>query len=580
MDELPPLLAFIREAELADKEAIEPHQPAPVTVPDFPPIDVPATPLPSQEDQGDQSVAGLSHVDGHDPSTTDESSDPVDRVDEALSLSLGSKTVDFQKEDAAPASAPSVLRTVQALHEPGDGTKRPPICYCGAPRLKEVDVHLREDGTGKKKAGVSGIWRCRNGETCPLCVEAATARRRSAYARVGDATIEKGGILVSVVLSVSHGLEDRLADLMTAVKKASTGARAGGPWHRKIKAALGALGVLVDHHVRYGERYGWHYHQHLTIFCLNRDEQAVMAAIDALVQRYLRLLARQGYRATADRQHVKVLREHPEGEAYTYPADHNPADGDDDMEITAADHGEDESLSPMQLAEMAAQGDEQAAALFMEFSAAIRKTRSVVVTPAMATALDIESQGEEPPAYTEQTRLGSIPGKVWTKLLDENLATTFLSRVESAGREHWLAVRWWALEQTGEAPEYSVELANEIAQLIRAQNCLDDPTAKELAQNQLGILQCDWTESHGADLVAATMEYVAANQRHMTVNEKDVDWWTSVLEVNASKIARRRRDAASHTTLPECANPPAAAGVPHGSVPDHVGQKSPISQHA
>lgn len=578
MDELPPLLAFILEAELADREALEPPQPAPVTVPDLPPIDVPAAPLPTLEDQGDQSTAGLNHVDGHDPSTTDESSDPVDRVEEASSLSLGSKTVDFQKEDVAPTSAPSVLRTVQALHEPGNGTKRPPICYCGAPRLKEVDVHLR-DGTGKKRAGVSGIWRCRNGETCPLCVEAATARRRSAYARVGDATIEKGGTLVSVVLSVSHSLGDRLIDLMTAVKKASTGARAGGPWHRKIKAALGALGVLVDHHVRYGERYGWHYHQHLTIFCLNRDEQAIMAAIDTLVQRYLRLLGRQGYRANADRQHVKVLREHPEGEAYTYPADHNPADDNDAMEITAADHGEDESLSPMQLAELAAHGDERAAALFMEFSAAIRKTRSVVVTPAMATALDIESQVEEPPAYTEETRLGSIPGKVWTKLLDENLATTFLSRVESAGREHWLAVRWWALEQTGEAPEYSVELANELAELIRAQNCLDDPTAKELAQNQLGILQCDWTESHGADLVAATMEYVAANHRHMTVDADGVEYWMTVLEELADKV-NRRRAYESHMILPVGDSPPPAASVPHGSVRDHVERKPPVSQQA
>lgn len=67
---------------------------------------------------------------------------------------------------------------------------------------------------------------------------------------------KRGGTIVTLVLSVSHRLGDKLADLSRVVKKASTGARAGGPWYRKIKPALSALGVLVDHHVRYGQRYG------------------------------------------------------------------------------------------------------------------------------------------------------------------------------------------------------------------------------------------------------------------------------------------------------------------------------------
>jgi len=484
------------------------------------------------------------------------------------SIESGFKAVGFQTENA-PKGTVSVLRAVQAMHDPGKGRKKAPVCYCGRPRLAEVDVHLRGEGTGRAKAGVSGVWRCRNGEVCPACAEAATARRRDSYARTGGAAVEGGGIIVTVTLSVSHRLQDRLADLIRAVKVASTGARAGGPWCRKIKPALGALGVLVDHHVRYGQRHGWHYHQHLTIYCLTTDKAAIRAAIAALVERYVRLLAAQGYRADADRQHVAILNSGPEYGPYTYPADHNRQDDEDGTATEAAEHDEDESLTPMMLAERAAHGDGKAAELFMEFSAAIRGTRSAIVTSAMSKALDIDRQVEERPAFTDETRLGSIPNQVWTKLIDQNLDSTFLTRVESAGRANWLGVRWWALEKTGEAPEYSVKLATEVAELVRAQDTMSEPIAKELAQNQIGILLADWRAGDEADLVAGTVEYLAAHQRRIQVSPDGVDYWVNLLEHTADKIKRRR---ATHMTLPMRDGSPPVATVPYGSVADHVGR--------
>lgn len=533
-----------------------------------------------------------------------EDAQPVEAEAPEHSLSLSIKAVHFQDQDIAQAGdhegeheegqvgepeqpvppgpepkSPSVVRTVQGLFDPGPQVKKkPPICYCNKPRLGIVDVHLREDAYGRKKAGVSGVWRCGNGEVCPMCAEAAASRRRDGYGRAGGAAIQKGGRIVTIVLSVSHSRKDKLADLMRAVKKASTGARAGGPWHRQIKPAMGCAGVLVDHHVRHGDHYGWHYHQHLTMYCLDRDEASIEAACAALVERYVRLLHQMGYRADAKRQHVKILHDVTETQPYHYPANHNAADDEEGMELAAAEHGEEESATPMMLAERAAHGDKEAAALFMEFAAAIRNTRSAVITSAMTAKLGIEPKADEAPAHNEQNRLGSIPGRVWTKLIDQSLTSTFFSRVESAGRVGWRAVRWWAMEQTGLAPAYSVELANEVAELVHARKRMDDPVAKELADDQIGILKSDWTYSHGDELVAATLEYVAAHYRRMPVDEWGVDFWISVLEDNAGKM-KRRRAAASHTTLPMGDSPPLGENVSHGSNPDHVGRKSPISQH-
>lgn len=168
------------------------------------------------------------------------------------------------------------------------------------------------------------------------------------------------------------------------------------------------------------------------------------------------------------------------------------------------------------------------------------------------------------PVYTAATRLGSIPGPVWTALIDQNLNRMFLNRVEAAGRAGWRAVRWWAMEQTNMAPTYSVELAREVAALVQTWKRTDDPIVKELTNDQVGILKSDWTFGHGEKLVEATLDYVAAHHRTMAVDEQRVDWWLSVLEDNADKVARRRGDAASYKTLLMGQASPGASVVPTG----------------
>lgn len=534
-----------------------------------------------------------------------EDAQPVEPEVEEHFLSLGIKAVHFQDQDIGQAGdhegeheegqvgepeqpvqsklepLPSVLRTVQALFDPGPQVKKkPPICYCNKPRLGNVDVHLREDANGRKKAGVSGVWRCGNGEVCPMCAEAAASRRMEGYGRASDAAIEKGGRIVTIVLSVSHSRKDKLIDLMRVVKKASTGARAGGPWHRQIKPAMGCAGVLVDHHVRHGERYGWHYHQHLTMYCLDHDEASIKAACAALVERYVRLLHQQGYRADAECQHIKILRDVTKTQPYHYPANHNAVDDEDEIELTAVDHGEEDSATPMMLAERAAHGDTQAAALFMEFAAAIRNTRSAVITSAMTTKLGIEPKEDKVPAHNEQNRLGSIPGKVWTKLIDQSLTGTFFSRVESAGRQGWTAVRWWALEKAGCAPSILDEKADEIIHLLVAADRFDDPAYQQMAQDMIGWHREDWESEHGTEIVADTIDYAEAHWRHVTVDEARLDRLMDNVSIWAHKRIMRRWRGLSHTTLPVGDDPPGTETVSHGSDGFSLGQNRQISQHA
>ncbi|MBN9335997.1 MAG: hypothetical protein J0I64_21270, partial [Devosia sp.] len=466
-----------------------------------------------------------------------------------------------------------LLRPIQQMLTPEEG-RGPAVCACGHARGKTVNVHLIDRENGTQRASAVGIYRCGNGEACPVCARHVAALRAKRYRLVHEAVNAMGGTMLTFVFTIDHAPEAALAPLLAALKSASTGARSDRFWNEKIAPLIKAVGAMTDAHVRRSGRGGWHPHLHVTLPCLTSDMEALRSGAAMLIERFVERLAKLGYRASLDLQSMTVLDARPNA----YPAHHHRrAEVDGDL---ADEIDDDTSLSPFDIAELAAAGNVEMKALFVEFVEAMRGSKSGVITAAMAKKLGIEAGTDPGPGFDETTRLGSIPSTVWMKLLDLNLTGTFLTHVETFGREGWRRSRWWALEQTNEAPEYSVELAAEIAELIHAQQRMCDPIAKELAQDQIEIFKGDWTWTHGAELVAGTMDYVAANHRHMRVDTEGVDIWVSILEESAGQLARRRSYAeVSHTTLPVGDGPPPAKTVSHGSDPDHVRQNMPVSPH-
>jgi hypothetical protein len=495
----------------------------------------------------------------------------------SLQSNLGLKAVDFQSIEGRRSQVPSLLRVVQALHRSEGGAKSPPVCYCGLPRQAEIDIHL-VDRDGRQKAGASGIWRCRNGEVCPHCAEIAKARRRANYSRLSDANRKQGGCIVALTLCISHNPDDRLSDLMRVVKTASTAARSGGTWARSIKPRLGCLGVLVDHHVRHSELSGWNYHQHLTIHCLETAPDAINSAVEMLISRYVACIKKQGYQASASRQHYRILSDRPESGAYTYPADHNFKRGTDhNVEAAELEREVSESLSPFMLAQRAGEGDQHSAKLFLEFSAAIRSTRSAILTAGLKNAFDLDEGQVIKPAFNEKNKLGSIPGAVWTRLIDRNLSGTFLTRVKVAGRAGWQKARCWALEQAFYTPIVSGQLTVECSELLKAADATGDEIAKDIATKQLEILRKERSFALGSEVVDRTIDYVRANYHAIKTDSHRVDYWMLALERMSGK--QKRKGDASHMTLPLRDDASALEFVPHGSTRVAVAQNQPISQH-
>jgi hypothetical protein len=550
LNELPPILAYIRAAEEAEatqraQEATEQAATPPETIPaQQEPNEAPCHVRDGRTDTGEEWV-------------------PASGPDDEGILAQG--TLLFTEEAARVQESSrdyrDLLRPVQRMLAPASGRK-PAVCLCGYARGSEVGVHLVAKG-GRHAATVSGIYRCGNGEACVFCAPRIAALRAERYRKVHEAVVARNGRMLTLTLTLAHDPDDDLPDLLDALKAASTGARSGGVWHRQIRRMLNAAGVMVDVHVRFSLSGGWHPHLHLTIPCLTDDEDAIMAGADLLVQRYTTLLKAQGYDADMDHQSIAILRTGENERGYAYPSHHHrPAEVEGDLSEGMDD---DTSLSPFDVAHLAAQGDKAMEARFITFAAAMRGSKSAVVTARMAQALGIDPDPDGGVVLDDTTRLGTLPSPVWSGLLNDNLQGTFLSRVVTFRRQGWRYIWWWAHLQTGLAPPILHDAANELMVLLAAFHKLDGDDAKALAQDMIEGRIATWHDQHGPDLVAQTRDYAEAHYRYIKLDRIAITDMVARIERWADKLALRRRQAEEpNTGLPIGRVPMAIPAVPVG----------------
>jgi hypothetical protein len=163
----------------------------------------------------------------------------------------------------------------------------------GAP---QVAVVRSIGGGGRVVSSVRGLQTCGH-HTCPRCgpiIARAEAERLTAlYA----AHLDRGGVLITGVLTLSHGPRDRLADLMDAQDSARRAAMQGAAW-RKAKRRNAVTGYTWHRECTHGKN-GFHPHSHLVLL-LEHDvsDEDVEALWGALVEPYRARLEREGIRTS------------------------------------------------------------------------------------------------------------------------------------------------------------------------------------------------------------------------------------------------------------------------------------------
>lgn len=336
------------------------------------------------------------------------------------------------------------------------GAKTPGVCKCGTAKRCEDGsqasfvTFYNQDG----RPGIRGVFYCDSPWLCPSCAPRCAAQRAENVQRVFDATERKGGQVVFLTLTVRHGPEDRLKDLKKLVTDACRKVRQGKPWALAIKRH-DIQGVLVGPEVTWSRKAGWHFHLHLAVPMIEKDdgvmtaEERAKAAGEWIINRYLTYIQREGgdveRRYYEGRGEPAALREAQDVQVVWRREDLADylAKGSGAWEVAAAGatktltkNRQIGGMTPWDLAARAGSGDEIAAARFVEYSSVMPGTKSCIITKALADNLGIQpdadvKEGEGEPDEEDDGAIvvGSLETQRWHRLLRMGYAPDVLRAV-------------------------------------------------------------------------------------------------------------------------------------------------------
>lgn len=140
-----------------------------------------------------------------------------------------------------------------------------------------VGVHLSNE---HNKAFMSGLAVCGSVWSCPVCAAKIQERRRVEIAQGFDWAYANNKKIIMVTFTIPHYVNQRLAELITKMREAFSGLRAGKPW-AKITQRVGYVGLIRSLEVTLGEN-GWHPHTHEAwIVDKNTDTEALRDRVAA-----------------------------------------------------------------------------------------------------------------------------------------------------------------------------------------------------------------------------------------------------------------------------------------------------------
>lgn len=298
-------------------------------------------------------------------------------------------------------------------------------------------------------AHYGNLMRCGSVWTCPVCASKITERRRGEIEKVLQSGQYK--TIFMVTLTLQHSPGDELAGLLNVLNNAVRRLKMGKGW-QLFSDRVGIIAYITGLEVTYGSD-GWHPHKHILCFSsLSEGEIDVESVKVWFSERYRRLLKKSGnYASPIYGVDVRI----GDGAAARYVTKWGAA-----AEITKSPVkvGKNGSVTPFQLLDLAGQGDKQAAALFIEYSKAMKGRRLLSWSHGARDLFELgeeltdEELAEEEEEHAERL-LTFTPGQ-WRKVLGNDIRAEVL---EMASTGDVMKV-WGFLDQFGISPtEHQVD---------------------------------------------------------------------------------------------------------------------------
>lgn len=121
----------------------------------------------------------------------------------------------------------------------------------------ETGVSIRADS---KKAWFGGLAVCGSTWICSVCARKIAEHRREELQSAVDSAIGQGLDVAMITLTFSHGIKDKLSDILPKLSKATRRLKSGRAW-QKVKDKYSIVGSVRALEVTHG-RNGWHPHTH------------------------------------------------------------------------------------------------------------------------------------------------------------------------------------------------------------------------------------------------------------------------------------------------------------------------------
>lgn len=277
-------------------------------------------------------------------------------------------------------------RTVQGLlfdkdRKGGDGQHR--TCFCGR-GVREGQGFVGVYRAANGKARYKGLTACGDVWACPSCAaKIAGERRKELEAALVSGQIRGfNGYLLTLTFPHERGMS--LDELAGAFSKALASFKNSRTYQRFMERH-GRLGQIKALEVKHGGN-GWHPHVHELVLAkpgLLEDTRG----LDELKQAWVKALIKNGLgdssKASDMLAHALDFRGGDDAAAYIAKYGHDERWGmSSEMTEGMKKVGTDPAghHTPFQLAEMAGQGDSEAAALFAEYARAMKGRRAITWT--------------------------------------------------------------------------------------------------------------------------------------------------------------------------------------------------------
>jgi predicted transcriptional regulator len=331
-----------------------------------------------------------------------------------------------------------------------------------APGVQFVKV-MHDSANGS--AGFRGVCRCADGKLCMVCAAHLGEKKREELAAGFEANKQAGWVFM-MTLTASHKITDDLADVMTRFDQAKREMRQAWSYRAALAAWGGSKNVkfVTAWELTWSPLNGWHYHQHILLFVLDR---ALMTwepdAFEAVARKeWQRAAAKHGL--TMNAHGFDFVKTEGAISDYITKWGHEPArrpwGAEDEAtkahsksgRVVVAGMKKTAHITPMQMLGLLDEGitslfGHDLGALFQQYAAAVKGKAQLKWSPGLRKALGLGKEKTDAELVEETSETSEVHGlltvKGWQALVGNDARADLLEQVR-AGADFAAVAAWLA----------------------------------------------------------------------------------------------------------------------------------------